>query len=106
MAKPLPDDVLAYFRKEGAKGGKIGGKKSLQTMTAAAPPAPPRKAAKAAAAPRKPNPPTPPPRPPARDPDGDPSRGSRRGMGPNAVSCMGPDEEFADMLPGVSLDGA
>lgn len=32
--KTLPPDVLEYFRKQGAKGGKIGGKRSLQTMTA------------------------------------------------------------------------
>jgi hypothetical protein len=32
--KKLPADVLEYFRKEGSKGGKIGGKRSLETMTA------------------------------------------------------------------------
>ena len=31
--KKLPDEVLEYFRKQGAKGGKIGGKRSLETMT-------------------------------------------------------------------------
>lgn len=31
--KKLPADVLEYFRKQGAKGGKIGGKRSLETMT-------------------------------------------------------------------------
>lgn len=35
--KTLPAEVLEYFRKEGAKGGriggKIGGKRSLETMT-------------------------------------------------------------------------
>jgi hypothetical protein len=31
--KRLPDEVLEYFRKQGAKGGKIGGKRSLETMT-------------------------------------------------------------------------
>jgi hypothetical protein len=35
MAKKLPAEVLDYFRKQGAKGGKIGGKRSLETMTAA-----------------------------------------------------------------------
>jgi hypothetical protein len=36
MAKrKLPADVLEYFRREGAKGGRIGGKRSLQTMTPA-----------------------------------------------------------------------
>jgi hypothetical protein len=29
----LPPDVLEFFRRQGAKGGKIGGKRSLQTMT-------------------------------------------------------------------------
>ena len=33
MKKKLPPDVLEYFRLEGAKGGKIGGKRSLETMT-------------------------------------------------------------------------
>jgi hypothetical protein len=33
MAKRLPPDVLEFFRKQGAKGGKIGGKRSLDTMT-------------------------------------------------------------------------
>ena len=31
--KKLPPEVLEYFRKEGARGGKIGGKRSLETMT-------------------------------------------------------------------------
>lgn len=31
--KRLPPEVLEYFRKQGAKGGKIGGKRSLETMT-------------------------------------------------------------------------
>lgn len=35
MAKTLPAEVLAYLRQQGAKGGKIGGKRSLETMTAA-----------------------------------------------------------------------
>lgn len=34
MAKQkLPPEVLEYFRGEGSKGGKIGGKRSLETMT-------------------------------------------------------------------------
>jgi hypothetical protein len=34
MAKTkLSDDVRAYFAKEGAKGGKIGGKKRMEAMT-------------------------------------------------------------------------
>ena len=31
--KKLPADVLEYFRKQGARGGRIGGKRSLETMT-------------------------------------------------------------------------
>jgi hypothetical protein len=33
--KALPPEVLAYFREQGAKGGKIGGRRALETMTAA-----------------------------------------------------------------------
>ncbi|HWQ55916.1 MAG TPA: hypothetical protein VN442_19665 [Bryobacteraceae bacterium] len=33
MAKKLPPDALDFFRKQGAKGGKIGGKKRLDTIT-------------------------------------------------------------------------
>jgi hypothetical protein len=35
MAKKivLPEDVLEFFRAQGARGGKIGGKRSLETMT-------------------------------------------------------------------------
>lgn len=32
--KRLPSDVLEFFRQQGSKGGKIGGKRSLETMTA------------------------------------------------------------------------
>lgn len=32
--KKLPPEALEFFRKQGAKGGKIGGKRSLETMTA------------------------------------------------------------------------
>jgi hypothetical protein len=35
MAKKLPPAVLEFLRAQGAKGGKIGGKRSLETMTAA-----------------------------------------------------------------------
>jgi hypothetical protein len=35
MAKRLPPDVLEYFRKQGKKGGLIGGRRSLETMTPA-----------------------------------------------------------------------
>jgi hypothetical protein len=31
--KAIPEDVLDYFRQQGARGGKIGGKRSLETMT-------------------------------------------------------------------------
>jgi len=47
--KRLPADVLAYFRQQGAKGGKIGGKRSLETMTAAQRSARAKKASLAAA---------------------------------------------------------
>jgi hypothetical protein len=53
MAKKLPTYVLAYFRKQGAKGGKIGGKRSLETMTPAERSARATKASQAAAAARK-----------------------------------------------------
>ena len=33
MRKKLPAAVLDYFRKEGAKGGKIGGKLRLEKIT-------------------------------------------------------------------------
>jgi hypothetical protein len=33
--KRLPADVLAYFRQQGAKDGKKGGPRSLETMTSA-----------------------------------------------------------------------
>ena len=52
--KQLPASVLAYFRKQGAKGGKIGGKMSLETMTAAQRTARAKKAGLARAASRKP----------------------------------------------------
>jgi len=29
----LPKEVLEFFQKQGARGGKIGGKRSLETMT-------------------------------------------------------------------------
>jgi hypothetical protein len=52
VPKKLPPEVLAYFRKQGAKGGKIGGKRSLETMTQAERKARATKASKAAAAAR------------------------------------------------------
>ena len=33
MAKKLPPEVMEFFRRQGAKGGRIGGKRSLETMT-------------------------------------------------------------------------
>jgi hypothetical protein len=53
MAKRLPPDVLDYFRKQGAKGGKIGGKMALETMTAAERRARAKKAGEASAVARK-----------------------------------------------------
>ncbi|MBM3739915.1 MAG: hypothetical protein FJW39_29495 [Acidobacteria bacterium] len=32
--KKIPAEVLEYFRKEGRKGGRIGGKKRAEAMTA------------------------------------------------------------------------
>ena len=49
MRTRLPEDVLNYFRKQGARGGKIGGKRVLETMTAAERSARARKASQAAA---------------------------------------------------------
>jgi len=53
MAKKLPPDVLRFFREQGAKGGRIGGRRSLETMTAAQRVARAKKASAAAAAARK-----------------------------------------------------
>ena len=47
--KKLPPDVLAYFKEQGAKGGRIGGKRSLETMTAEERATRARKASQAAA---------------------------------------------------------
>jgi hypothetical protein len=33
VKKKLPPDVIAFFKKQGSRGGKIGGKRSLETMT-------------------------------------------------------------------------
>lgn len=51
--KKLPPQVLEFFRKQGAKGGKIGGKRSLETMTPEERTARAKKASTAAAAARK-----------------------------------------------------
>ena len=53
MAKRLPPEVLEFFRKQGAKGGKIGGKRSLDTMTPEDRTARAKKASDAAVAARK-----------------------------------------------------
>ncbi len=45
----LPSDVLKFFKEQGARGGRIGGKRSLETMTAAQRVARARKASKATA---------------------------------------------------------
>ena len=50
--KKLPSDVLKFFKEQGAKGGRIGGKRSLETMTAEQRAARARKASQAAAAAR------------------------------------------------------
>ena len=55
--KKLPPEVLDFFRKQGAKGGKIGGKvggkRSLETMTPEERSARAKKAAAASAIARK-----------------------------------------------------
>jgi hypothetical protein len=50
MGKKLPSEVLDYFRKQASKGGKIGGKRSLESMTAEERTARAKKAAAASAA--------------------------------------------------------
>ena len=35
VSKKLPPDVMAFFRAQGAKGGKLGGAKSWASMTPA-----------------------------------------------------------------------
>jgi len=53
MTKRIPAAVREYMSKLGAKGGKIGGKRSLETMTAAARKARATTASAAATAARK-----------------------------------------------------
>jgi hypothetical protein len=53
MAKKLPPAVLRFFREQGAKGGRIGGRRALETMTPAARVARAKKASAAAVAARK-----------------------------------------------------
>jgi hypothetical protein len=53
MAKKLSPAVIAFLREQGAKGGRIGGRRSLETMTPAQRVARAKKASAAAAAARK-----------------------------------------------------
>jgi hypothetical protein len=53
MAKKLPPDVLRFFREQGARGGRIGGPRALETMTPEARVARAKKASAAAVAVRK-----------------------------------------------------
>jgi hypothetical protein len=53
MAKKLPSAVLQFFREQGARGGRIGGRRALQTMTSAERVARAKKASAAAVAARK-----------------------------------------------------
>jgi hypothetical protein len=47
--KKLPPDVLKFFREQGAKGGRIGGKRAMETMSPAQRVARAKKASAAAA---------------------------------------------------------
>lgn len=49
ILKKLPSVVLKFFKEHGAKGGRIGGKRSLETMTAEQRVARAKNASKAAA---------------------------------------------------------
>ncbi len=49
VVKKLPPDVLKFFKEQGAKGGRIGGRRSLETMTPAQRVARAKKASAAAA---------------------------------------------------------
>lgn len=51
--KKLPSEVLDFFRKQGARGGRIGGKRSLETMTPQERTARAKKASAAAVAARR-----------------------------------------------------
>jgi hypothetical protein len=53
MAKKLPSAVLQFFREQGARGGRIGGRRALQTMTPAERVTRAKKASAAAVAARK-----------------------------------------------------
>jgi hypothetical protein len=51
--KKLPADVLKFFKEQGAKGGRIGGRRALETMTRAQRVARAKKASAAAVAARE-----------------------------------------------------
>lgn len=51
--KRVPVEVLKFFRAQGAKGGRIGGKRSLETMTPEQRVARAKKASQAASAARE-----------------------------------------------------
>ncbi len=51
--KKLPPDVLKFFKEQGARGGRIGGRRSLETMTPAERVARAKKASAAAVVARK-----------------------------------------------------
>jgi hypothetical protein len=53
--KRLPQEVREYLRQQGAKGGRIGGARALETMTAEQRSARAKKASLAAAAKRREN---------------------------------------------------
>jgi len=53
VTKKLPPDVLDFFRRAGARGGKLGGPRALETMTPEARVARAKKASAAAVVARK-----------------------------------------------------
>jgi hypothetical protein len=53
MAKKLPPAVIEFLREQGAKGGRIGGRRALETMTPAERVARAKKASAAAVVARK-----------------------------------------------------
>lgn len=53
VMRKLPATVLKFFKEQGARGGRIGGKRSLVTMTPEQRTARAKKASKAAAEARK-----------------------------------------------------
>ena len=53
IVKKLPSEVLKFFKEQGARGGRIGGKRALETMTAEQRAARAKKASRAAAEARR-----------------------------------------------------